>query len=251
MHPLIVLAVFSSGLSIVSESHAQACPPGTVYDPSIRRCVSVTTPPRPHPRPIPHPRPLPPDERRRPPQDNRPIVIRPPVSGDPDEISATNIVNQALSGLTCEQAGQSLRRLSNQVLALAASANRPEIPGRPTPDFKRQWQLRIRSPQFWKRVWLRMADAYQSCNRPCFEDGLAVGEISATAYCATSIAVQGLPGPGFLAQTPLPVCESAIHQGCLVGYERTANQYQGCELYSSNSSYGGIFAEYQSQDCHL
>lgn len=177
----------------------------------------------------------------------RPI---PPRTGEPDEISAANIVNQAMNGLSCQQAGDALRRLSNQLLSMAASAQAPVIPGRPEPELRRQWREHIRSPKFWSKVWNRMADAYRACDRGCFDDGKAVGEMSATGYCAASVAVEGLPGIGFMEQPPLPMCETSIHVGCVQSYQSTAASYPGCSVYSTGS-YAGIFAEYTSQDCHL
>lgn len=198
------------------------CPPGTVLDPRLNRCVSAVV--------------------------NQPMRPVPPRSGDPDEISAANLVNEAMRGLTCNQAGDALRRLANQIRQLAASSQLPPQPNEP--ELRRRWREHIRSPQFWSKVWHRMADAYSSCNRGCFDDGLAVGEISATAYCAASIALDGLFGIGHLEQPPLPVCETAIHIGCLQGYDRTSAGFQGCSKYTTDSFYG-IYNEYKSQDCHL
>lgn len=219
------------------------CPAGTVPVPGSYppRCVRET---RPLPPPAPTPTPVPP------PSNGRAMRGAPARNSSPDEISAANIVNQAMSGLSCAQAGDALRRLSNQLLSMAASSQVPPAPGRPEPDLRRQWREHIRSPQFWSKVWNRMADAYRDCDRSCFDDGLAVGAMSATGYCAASIAVEGLPGIGYLEQPPLPVCETAIHVGCVQNYQSTASQFSGCRPYMQDS-FSGIFAEYVSQDCHL
>ncbi len=204
------------------------CPPGTTLDPRIGRCVSVMNPPSRGPM--------------------RPV---PPLNQDPDDISAANIVNQAMAGLNCEQAAESLRRVSNMVLSMAQSATPPVGGGsRTEPEFKRAARERIRSPKFWMRVWNRMADAYRSCDRGCFDDGVAVGQISATGYCSASVALNGLMGPGYLEQAPLPVCETAIRTGCIQSYQSTAVAYDGCKPYTQDT-FDSIFREYISQDCHL
>lgn len=206
------------------------CPPGTVIDTRINRCVAL--PPRPTPIPVPMP--------TIPPRDTR----------DADEVSAANLANHALQGLSCDQAGEALRRLANMTLSMAQSAM-PSRPSSPTdPDFKRAARERIRSPKFWMKVWSRMADAYRSCNRGCFDDGVAVGQISATAYCSASVSLNGLFGPGYLEQTPLPVCETAINTGCIQTYQQTAKTYEGCKPYTEDT-FQSIFYEYISQDCHL
>lgn len=95
-----------------------------------------------------------------------------------------------------------------------------------------------------------MADAYRSCNRECFDDGVSVGTISAVAYCSASIALEGLPGPGYLEQTPMPVCETSVFTGCIKSYGDTAAATAGCGTYTTEG-FAGVFADYQSQDCHL
>jgi hypothetical protein len=219
---------------IFSQPSNPRCPPATVYDPSLRRCVSITTPPAPPPPP--------------PVWSHRPMVQIPPANSSADEVSAANIVNEAMRGLSCSDASESLRRLSNQLLSMGVSGSQPARPGEP--DFKRQWRERIRSHAFWSKVWNRMADAYRSCNRGCFDDGVAVGKISATGYCSASLAVNGLLGPGYLEQPPLPVCETSIYAGCIRGYQETPASIPGCLEYTTQS-YHSIFQEYISQDCHL
>ena len=212
------------------------CPPYTTYERRLGRCVAD------------------PYGRRRI-QEHPPVLTGNEID-DRDERSAANIVNAALRDLDCGQAAESLRRLSNQILSLQASGGQAPIPGRVGrggdhgDEVRRRWREHVRSPRFWKRVWNHMADAYRSCNRTCFDDGVAIGQISATAYCSASVAVDGLPGPGYLEQTPLPVCETSVFAGCLQSYGDTAAVSPGCAAYTTNA-YAGIFAEYQSQDCHL
>ncbi len=216
----------------IPSSTALRCPPMTVYSARLRRCVAD------------------PYGRRR-------LQEIPPVPtgnerDDLDERSAANIVNAALRGLDCGQASDVLRRLSNEVLALQASG--PRTPPRggvdPGEEVRRKWREHVSSPKFWKKVWNRMADAYRSCNRDCFDDGISVGELSATAYCSASMALGGLGGPGYIEQTPLPVCETSVFAGCLKAYGDTGATMAGCQPYTKDS-FEGIFAEYESQDCHL
>ncbi len=215
--------------SLMGAAHASPCPPMTVYDPRLGRCVAD------------------PYGRRR-------MQEMPPRPTTGDERSAANIVNAALRGLDCGQASHSLRRLANQVLQLQAAGTRPAPPPRPGSntgeEIRRRWREHVQSPQFWRKVWDRMADAYRSCNRQCFDDGISMGTLSATAYCSASIALSGLPGPGYIAQPPLPVCETSIFTGCVKSYGTTAAGTAGCSPYTTGS-FEGIFAEYQSQDCHL
>lgn len=217
-----------------SSSTANRCPPMTVYSSQLRRCVAD------------------PYGRRRM-QELPPHPTGDEVN-DRDERSAANIVNSALRGLDCGQAADSLRRLANLVLALQASgAHAP--PARDGgadagEEVRRRWREHVSSPAFWKKVWNRMADAYRSCNRSCFDDGISVGTLSATAYCSASVALGGLPGPGYIEEPPLPVCETAIFAGCLKSYGTTAATTPGCAPYTQDS-FESIFAEYESQDCHL
>lgn len=227
------LALLLSFLGVAQASERGRCPPMTVYNTRVGRCVAD------------------PYGRRR-------IQERPPIStgeatNDRDERSAANLVNAALRGLDCGQASDALRRLTNQILQLQASGTRPPPPGRSGgagEEVRRRWREHVQSPVFWKKVWNRMADAYRSCNRECFDDGISVGTLSATAYCAASVAVEGLPGPGYLEQTPLPVCETSIFAGCVKSYGEVAATTAGCSTYTRDR-FEGIFAEYLSQDCHL
>jgi len=240
-----IVAGLYAVFSFMGMAHAAApnCPPMTVYNQRLGRCVAD-----PHGR-----RPM----RELPPR---------PMGNDidaRDERSAANIVNAALRGLDCGQAGDALRRLANQVLALQAAgpSTPPPRPGNPSPrgnpnprgnadEIRGRWRQHVQSPKFWKKVWDRMADAYRSCNRECFDDGVAIGTLSATAYCSASVALDGLPGPGYTAQPPLPVCETSIFAGCLRAYGQTAASTEGCAAYTQNQ-FESIFAEYESQDCHL
>jgi hypothetical protein len=218
----------TSGTLSNSPSAQMRCPPYTAYDVRIGRCVAD------------------PYGRRRM-EECRPVYNGNAVH-DRNERSAVNIVNAALRGLDCGQASDSLRRLSNQVLSMQASGRNTS--SLPSNDPRRVWREYVQSPEFWKKVWHHMAVAYQSCNRSCFDDGEAIGQISATAYCSASIVLDGLPGPGYIEQPPLPVCETSIFAGCLKAYDDTAAATPECRAYTSNS-FEGIFAEYQSQDCHL
>jgi hypothetical protein len=205
----------------------------TVYNPNIGRCVAD-------------------------PYGNRRLQTQPPIltgnqMNDSLERSAANLANAAFRGLDCGHASDALRNLTNQILHLESMNSSMPGPGRvnaPGDDVRRRWRQQVESPAFWKKVWNRMADAYRSCNRQCFDDGVAVGTLSATAYCSASVALDGLPGPGYLEQSPLPVCETSIFAGCIQSYATTATTTAACAPYISNQ-FEAIFAEYQSQDCHL
>ncbi len=214
-----------------------SCPPMTVYDQNIGRCVA--------------------DPYGAIRMRQTPPVLTGNAIEDADERSAANLVNVALRGLDCSSASEALRRLTNQVLQLQAMGTRvPGGPGQgpggndPGAAVRLKWRQHFESPVFWKKVWNHMADAYRSCNRTCFDDGISVGTLSATAYCSASVALDGLPGPGYIEQTPLPVCETATFAGCVKSYGDTANTVKGCAAYATNQ-YESIFAQYQSQDCHL
>lgn len=182
----------------------------------------------------------------------------PPRSSDDDEMYAADLMAKAVSGLTCESAGESLRRLSNQLLAGVSFATErnvlPPAPGDRRGKLREQqrqkWRDRLRSPVFWQRVWDRMSDAYRDCDRTCFDDGVAVGQISGSGYCAASVGVGGLPAPGYTHQAPLPLCQNSIFVGCQSGYRQASRTYDGCQPYTEGL-YEQIFKEYQSQDCHL
>lgn len=253
-----IVAALYAVFSFMSMAHAAPnCPPSTVYSPRARRCL--------------------PDPQSRRPMRDRPTRTTGNDIEDREDRSAAQLVNTAMRGLDCGQAAEALRRLSNQVLALQATvpgAQPPSFPGNsrrrddprgiPTrvtrgnpnsrgpgdDEMRGRWRQQAQSPKFWKKVWDRMADAYRSCNRECFDDGVAIGTLSATAYCSASVALEGLPGPGYTEQPPLPVCETSIFTGCLKAYGQTASTTEGCAPYTQNQ-FASIFAEYESQDCHL
>ncbi len=207
------------------------------------------------------PRPAPPPGYGPPPfapAHGRRLETPPPRGRDEDEVQAAAMMAQAISGLGCENAGEALRRLSNQLLGsvrFATDSNfLPPPPhdrrGRMREEMRSRWRRHLRSPAFWQKVWERLADAYRACDLTCFDDGYAVGTISGAGYCAASTGVEGLPGPGFAYQPPLPLCQNAVFVGCQRGYQDAALQYQGCSTYTSGT-YDSIFREYQSQDCNM
>ena len=182
----------------------------------------------------------------------RPIRVRPPRSSQPDEVMAARLVAEVSQGMSCERAGEVLRRLSNRLLASAEDVYRPERPGRPViaPGEKERWRGHIRSPQFWKEVWDRLAEVYQSCDSDCFDDGVAVGIMSSVGYCSASIELGGLNAPGLITQGRLPLCENSIFVGCQQGYSQGVQMTEGCSLYTQGV-YQKVYLESQSQDCHI
>ncbi len=188
-------------------------------------------------------------------------IQSPPVSvGDEDDAQAAELMTQSMAGLGCERAGEMLRRLSNQLLGSVQFATQPgngygsppswDQRGRMRERMRARWQRRLQSPRFWQKVWDRLAIAYRSCNRSCFDDGVAVGLISGAGYCSASVQVGGLNAPGFTAQPPLPVCETATFSGCQLGFRQGAQAFNGCQTYTSGA-FETVFNEYQSQDCHI
>jgi hypothetical protein len=165
---------------------------------------------------------------------------------------------QAIANLGCERAGEAMRRLSNSILTSVDFASGQD-PVQPRPgdrisrrdmEERRKWQRHFRSPSFWHKVWERLADVYRGCDLDCFDDGVAVGQISGAGYCAASVGVGGLSSPGFAYQPPMPLCQNAIFTGCQRGYRDAASTYQGCAPYSSGD-FDAIFRAYLSQDCHI
>lgn len=165
---------------------------------------------------------------------------------------------QAIAGLGCDRAGEALRRISNALLANVRMATAPEAPVTPgdgrsrmREEMRRRWRGHMQNPRFWQKVWNRLAEAYRSCELTCFDDGVAIGQISGAGYCAASVSLGGLNGVGGVAfQAPLPLCQNATFTGCQVGYDQAAGAYQGCSQYTSGG-YTSVFNEFKSQDCHL
>jgi hypothetical protein len=183
----------------------------------------------------------------------RPLRVRPPRTSQPDEVMAARLVAEASQSLSCERAGEMLRVLSNRILSSATRAyekERPRGPGRWEPREKMRWREHFRSPLFWREVWDRVVETYQSCEAGCFEDGVAVGMMSAVGYCSASIELGGLSAPGFLAQARLPLCENSIFIGCQQGYRQGVELTEGCSAYTQGL-FERVFLESQSQDCHL
>ena len=169
---------------------------------------------------------------------------------------AARLVSEVSQGLSCERAGEMLRRLSNRILSSAEETYRPERPApgsrpsRPGRDERLQWRGHFKSPQFWREVWDRVAEAYQGCEADCFDDGVAVGVMSAVGYCSASIEIGGLNAPGFAYQGRLPLCENSIFVGCQQGYQQGVGMTEGCGAYTEGV-YRKVFLESQSQDCHV
>lgn len=104
----------------------------------------------------------------------------------------------------------------------------------------------------------RVAAAYDRCQVRCFNEGSAIGEISAQGYCAASIAVGGLYDPGFISQPPLPFCGESLVLGCKSSYIATATHYTYQSSYGTESCYPftrGAFAQtFENsvrQDCYV
>jgi hypothetical protein len=217
--------------------------------------VRPTPPPRPPgpylpPRPTP-PRPGAPIPGR--PATGRVVMVSPPRGVDIEELAATRMAQETLHGKDCSQMSEALRELSNRLLSGVMEVR--ESPthdpwGRPIGEEKRRWLEAIQSPRFWNNVWSKVSDAYRFCNLGCFEDGVAVGILSGAGYCMAALGAEGLPGPGFLRQPPLPICESSIFVGCQQGYRQAANETPGCSTYTTGS-FEAVFRESISQDCHL
>lgn len=257
---LISLALISS-VSAFANPHDGApiivVPPGRYWDhrqpPSGP--VIVVPPGRIPPQP-PRRGANPPPSHRIPPVIRRPIYTPPAMSAEENEQVAADMVSRNMTGLGCERMGEALRRLSNQILSSTQQSRRPALPnpgderGRLRQEERSRWDRVSRTPAFWLKVWNRVADAYRGCNLDCFEDGVAVGQISASTYCSASIALGGLDSPGFLPQPPLPLCQNSIFAGCQSGYQSGAASVEGCSNYTAGQ-FDSIFKAYQSQDCHV
>lgn len=192
----------------------------------------------------------------------RRLETRPARSSEADEVDAANLMARAVAGLGCDRAGEALRRMSNLLLSNVRLASQKPI-GRPgmgggwgsdrdrmREEMRARWAGHMRNPQFWKKVWDRLADAYRGCDLTCFDDGLAIGQISGAGYCAASVGVGGLTSPGFAYQPSLPLCQNALFVGCQSGYGQAVSSYNGCSTYTTGQ-FDSIFKEYQSQDCHV
>ncbi len=201
----------------------------------------------------------------RPPAHYRPHVpgrlfTPPPVRPDDfEDEAAASLMSHFIEAKGCDRAGEMLRELSNMLVSSARFELHPEnrrpISWGDSRDRARfeshtRWVGHFRSTTFWKKVWDRLALAYRSCNRTCFDDGYAVGQISATGYCSASIAVGGLDAPGGLLQPPLPLCQNETFVGCQKGYDDTSEDYDGCQNYTSGG-YTDIYLQSKSQDCHI
>lgn len=192
----------------------------------------------------------------------RPIRIRAPRNNDRVEVDSTALVANSVAARGCEAVGEVLREVSNKLLSGAAGADAPPVAGhgdyvwiedgRAPGHWERRsaWARNVHDPEYWRRVWARLAEMYRDCDMPCFDDGVAIGQMSAAGYCAASIAVGGLNSTGFTAQLPLPLCENSLFVGCQSGYQQTAATYPGCATYAQGS-FEQIFNDSQSQDCHI
>lgn len=178
---------------------------------------------------------------------------------DEAEQDAARLMAHSITGLTCDQTSEAMRRLSNQILEGVSLANEsdpfgPPQPGEPTRRTRREMQLRwrnhLRSGVFLQKVWDRAAEVFANCEKPCFDDGIAVGQISGAGYCAAAVGVGGILPPGFVLQPPLPTCDTSIFVGCQVGYKNAVDAFPGCVNFTVRE-HERAFKDSVSQDCHL
>jgi hypothetical protein len=187
------------------------------------------------------------------------VYTPPPARDDDDDIEVSRVMNQVMGGRACERAGDVLREMADLLLKTANFTARPDSHpptliivrrGEGEEQARNRWSGHLNSAHFWQIVWERLAQMYRECDKGCFDDGVAVGQLSATGYCSASIAVGGLGAPGLEAQKPLPLCQNETFVGCLSGYDRAAASYAGCSAYTSGG-YLRIFDQSKSQDCHI
>jgi hypothetical protein len=173
-----------------------------------------------------------------------------------------DIVARSIAGLGCDRLSDAVRNLSNQLLANVNYATRRD-PNAPLPpmmqrpsrpmsrdQFIQQWLEHLSNPELMQKLWTRLAELYRSCNRGCFDDGIAIGQLSGAGYCGGSIGAGGLSGIGVIAQAPLPLCQTSNFVGCQQGYYDAVNQYAGCAQYTSGD-YDRVLRDFVSQDCHI
>ncbi len=186
------------------------------------------------------------------------IFVRPPRSGDQLDTFVARMVIEHAQVLSCERLGNILRRLANDLLAAAqlpASAMPSERRGDNRYDMLRRNRERalhdtMRHPDFHKALLARLSETFKSCDKPCFDDGVAVGIISGSGYCSAAVAVNGLPADGFQSQERIPVCGTETFIGCQQGYTQAANTVAGCLEYASGANLAA-FDDSISHDCHI
>lgn len=187
------------------------------------------------------------------------IRTRPAQSNDERETHAAALMAKAIEGLGCERAGDALRRMSNMMLSgVSEAAEYDRLPPprsgdrreRARHEARGRWKRNLNSPEFWTKVWDRLAESFRECDLTCFDDGTAIGQLSGITYCSASVELGGLDAPGFVAQSPLPVCGNATFTGCQQGYKQAAQTFAGCSTYMMGS-FEQIFNESVSQDCSI
>jgi hypothetical protein len=190
-----------------------------------------------------------------------PMHTPPAGSNQPSEQDAADIIARSIAGLGCEKLSDAVRNLSNQLLANVAyatqrdpSAAPPPMLARPTrptsrEEFIQRWLQHLTNPELMQKLWGRLADLYRSCDRPCFDDGVAIGQLSGAGYCAGSVGAGGLSGIGAITQAPLPLCQNSNFVGCQQGYYDAAQHFEGCTQYTQGN-YTQVFRDFISQDCH-
>lgn len=188
------------------------------------------------------------------------IVVRPAISGDQLDGYMAEMFVRHSNDLSCDNLGNLLRRISNEVLSAG------ELPATPTEEERRrspgsrdeflrhnrERSLRtlLRHPRFLQSIMSRLTEAYRNCNRTCFDDGVSVGQIAGTAYCHATIGVDGLPDSGFQAQERLPVCQTENYLGCEQGFSRVVGTVDGCLAYTTGA-YTSAFNHEISTECHI
>lgn len=100
-------------------------------------------------------------------------------------------------------------------------------------------------------MYAAIDDTYDRCGVACFSAGVGIGNLSAQAYCAASMAIGGLLDPGFIPQPPLPFCGSSIVMGCKTEYVMTAAyKYPGCQGYTEGE-FSDTFDNNVRFDCYV
>ena len=181
---------------------------------------------------------------------HRPVPRPKPRPNDFADRDAAFLVGQASDRLNCDQLGDLVTRLSNRVLESRDWGHETGYGPNLTPGERERWRRNHRSPAFWRKLWNHVTVAFQRCEADCFQDGLAVGQISAAMYCSISEELGGLDDPEFLPQPPLPSCEAGIRAGCVQGYVESVRQSESCRPYAT-ADFREIFLDNVSQDCHI
>jgi hypothetical protein len=92
---------------------------------------------------------------------------------------------------------------------------------------------------------------FASCTDTCFAEGEFFGEVAGTAYCALSIALNGLVSADAFTRPPVLLCGVSFETGCDASFIQTTLDFPGdaCLPYVTQEPFATVWDEFRNNQC--